>query len=128
MEMKTYSFVDSEKENVVLSLLGQMGSAHDNLAFVQSIQAELINNDKTSSTIDKKKSPMISISFHQINYHISQKSRLRKQILHDITGGFSPGMNAILGKSIKFHQRIIVRFSRTIRLWKILSIGYSCRS
>lgn len=101
MEMKTYSFVDNEKDNVVISLLGQMGSAHDNLAFVQSIQAELINNDKTSSTIDKKKSPMVSISFHQINYHIGQKSGLRKQILQDITGGFSPGMNAILGKSIE---------------------------
>jgi hypothetical protein len=104
--MKAYPFVDDEKENIVLSLLQQVGSIHDNISFVESSPSELINNQNT----DNKNSQIIYISFHEINYHIGQKtkgktfpfckSKQKKQILHHISGGFSPGMNTILVKDI----------------------------
>jgi hypothetical protein len=100
--MKTHPLDDDEKENIVLSLLRQVGSVHDNIEFVESTPSELTNN-RTNPQI-------ISISFHEINYYIGQKtkrkifrcckSKPRKQILYNISGGFSPGMNAILGKYI----------------------------
>ncbi len=119
-EMKTHPLVDDEKENIVFSLLQQVGSVHDNIAFVESMPSELNDSenilfppdDFTSqiSTINRTISQVISISFHEINYYIGQKtkskifpcckSKPRKQILYNISGGFSPGMNAILGKYI----------------------------
>jgi len=118
--MKTQPLADDEKENIVLSLLRQVGSVHDNIAFVESTPSELPNNRTTSfssinlnsqiSTINRTNPQIISISFHEINYYIGQKtkrkifrcckSKPRKQILYNISGGFSPGMNAILGKYI----------------------------
>ena len=112
--MKTHPLVENEKEDgVVLSLLRQVGSCHDNIAFVDTIPTETSNADSNRhppiSTVDRNNTPMISISFHEINYHVGKtprrrifrccKPKPRKQILHNITGGFSPGMNAILGKS-----------------------------
>jgi hypothetical protein len=103
--MKTHLLVDDEKESIVLSLLRQVGSVHDNIAFVESIPSELTNNQITLHPPDNFNSQAISILFHEINYHIDQKtkgckSKPRKQILYNISGGFSPGMNAILGKYI----------------------------
>ena len=100
--MKTHPFADDEKENIVLSLLRQVGSVHDNCAFVESSPSDLTNNDNPSQAI--------SISFHEINYYIGHehkrnilacwRSEARKQILTNVSGGFSPGMNAILGKAM----------------------------
>jgi len=60
--------------------------------------------------INRNNPQPISISFDNINYSIGQKAKRtifrcckpkpRKQILYNISGGFSPGMNAILGKYI----------------------------
>jgi len=118
--MKTHPLADDGKENIVLPLLQQVGSVHDNIAFVESTPSELINNQTTSippvnlntqiSTINGTNPQSKSISFHEINYSIGQKTKRtifrcckpkpRKQILYNISGGFSPGMNAILGKYI----------------------------
>ncbi len=100
--MKTHPLIENEKESIALSLLRQVGSCHDNIAFIDSIQLELTHCDSIIH-------PPISISFHEINYYVGQKPRRkrifpccklkpRKQILYNITGGFSSGMNAILGK------------------------------
>lgn len=106
VKMKTHPLHDGEKENIVLSLLQQVGSVHDNMAFVESTPVELTNTQ--ISTIDGINSQSISISFHEINYYVNQKTKTtifsccktkpKKQLLHNISGGFSPGMNAILGK------------------------------
>lgn len=116
--MKTHPLADDEKENIVLSLLRQVGSVHDNIAFVDSLTSELTNislldnlNSQISTinfTTNRNNLQSISISFHDINYYIGQikkskifpccKSKPRKQILCNVSGGFSPGMNAILGK------------------------------
>jgi ABC-type bacteriocin/lantibiotic exporter with double-glycine peptidase domain len=99
--MKTHPLGNDEKENIVLSLLEQVGSVHDNIAFVESIPSELTNHQNLHFQ-------SITISFHEINYYVNDKTKQKifscykskptKQILFNITGGFSPGMNAILGK------------------------------
>lgn len=122
--MRTHPLVDDEKENIVLSLLRQVGSVHDNIAFAESIPSELTNGSLSNnfnsqfSTINlptNRNNPQsISISFQNINYSIGQikkrkiftccKSEPRKQILCNVSGGFSSGMNAILGKYIYIHE------------------------
>jgi hypothetical protein len=141
--MKTHPLVENEKEcdGIVLSLLRQVGSCHDNIAFADPIPSELANPDNNIhppiSTVDRNNTPLISISFYEINYHVGKKPRRRifrcckpkprKQLLHNITGGFSPGMNAILGKyRTCFFSQSIEYFHRSIGMWKIISIRYSC--
>jgi ATP-binding cassette subfamily G (WHITE) protein 2 len=117
--MKRHPLGDDEKENIVLCLLRQVGSVHDNIAFTESIPSELTNHQHIPSTdnlhdqittTNRIDPQSITISFHEINYHVGQKtkrkifpcckSKTNKQILFNVTGGFSPGMNAILGKYI----------------------------
>jgi hypothetical protein len=112
--MKTHPLVENEIEGIALSLIQQVGSCQDNIALVDSIQFELNHHDSMVhppiSTVNKNNSPIISISFHEINYYVDEKPRRRifpcckpkprKQILHNISGGFSTGMNAILGKCL----------------------------
>ncbi|CAF1318829.1 unnamed protein product [Rotaria sordida] len=113
--METHKLVDGDKENIVLSLFRQVGSVHDNIAFVESIPSDLSNNQNISfannynSQISKINSQSISISFHDLNYEIGHikkrkifsccKLKPRKQLLLNISGSFSSGMNAILGPS-----------------------------
>ncbi|CAF1445398.1 unnamed protein product [Adineta steineri] len=97
--MKRHPLADEEKENIVLSLLRQVGSVHDNIGFIESIPSELTPIplfNSFQSHISTINSQLISISFHEINYFIGQS---KKQILRNVSGGFSPGMNAILGPS-----------------------------
>ncbi len=141
--MKTHPLFENEIEGIALSLIQQVGSCQDNIALVDSIQFELTHHDSMVhppiSTVDKNNSPIISISFHEINYHVDEKPRRRifpcckpkprKQILHNISGGFSTGMNAILGKYLTpFFCQSNEYFHRTIRMWEIIFIRYSCRS
>ncbi|CAF1634227.1 unnamed protein product [Adineta ricciae] len=104
--MKTHPLTDEENEHIVLSLLHQVGSVHDNIAFVESTPTDLTVN---SSSYRYNTSAGIKISFHDINYHVGRtqnqrlfscgKSQPSQQILCNISGGFSSGMNAILGPS-----------------------------
>jgi ATP-binding cassette subfamily G (WHITE) protein 2 len=108
--MKTHPLDDDEKENIVLSLLQQVGSVHDNIAFVEPTASELTNHHSQITTSNRINPQSITISFHEINYHVGDKTKRKifscckskpsKQILFNVTGGFSPGMNAILGKFI----------------------------
>jgi hypothetical protein len=114
-KMKTHPLVvDDDKENIVHSLLRQVGSVHDNIAFVESIPSELTKNI-TSTLSQNLSSQTMSISFHQINYKIGGRTKNQcchryqrkifpcckpkpsKQILSNVSGAFAPGMNAILG-------------------------------
>lgn len=130
-KMKTHHLGDDEKENIVLSLFRQVGSVHDNMAFVDTTPIQSNNNNQNvshssdtfnnqiSTTTDRINSQIISISFHDINYYIKEKRKQKKQILYNISGGFSPGMNAILGKY--FLDIIFINLfyicDRTIWMW-----------
>ncbi|UJR24857.1 hypothetical protein I4U23_006226 [Adineta vaga] len=103
--MRTHPLADDdEKDNIVLSLLRQVGSVHDNNAFVESNPLELENS--SSSNQFNNTSQTITISFHDINFYVQEnkifscgKLQLKRQILSNVNGEFSPGMNAILGPS-----------------------------
>ena len=124
--MKTHPLVDDEKENIVLSLLRQVGSVHDNIAFIESIPSEFTNQQNLPLS-NNLNSQLITISFHDINYQVNQtskgkifsccKTKPRKQILFNVSGGFSPGMNAILGNYVGLFLSIYLIHSRTLWLW-----------
>ncbi|CAF2508741.1 unnamed protein product [Rotaria sp. Silwood2] len=118
--METHKLVDDKKENIVLSLFRQVGSVHDNIAFVESTPSDLsinqnirfsnnLNSQISKINLNRNNSQSISISFHELNYEIGHikkrkifsccKLKPRKQILFNISGSFSTGMNAILGPS-----------------------------
>ncbi|CAF0761120.1 unnamed protein product [Rotaria sp. Silwood1] len=121
--METHKLVDDEeKRNIGLSLFRQVGSVHDNIAFDESIPSDVSNNENISFSnnynnqisnlnlnTNRTNSQSISISFHELNYEIDHiekrklfsycKLKSRKQILFNLSGSFSSGMNAILGPS-----------------------------
>ena len=120
-------FLDEKQKAIRASLLDRVGSAHDNMAFNRSTielnQIPTIPDSLppvvTSSHQTTAKDPIAStsIAFHHINYHVGSQQktsafqRVRqkifpcckpspsKQILYDVNGAFTFGMNAILGPS-----------------------------
>ena len=135
--MKSHRFVDHEKNAISLSLLNQVGSAHDNMAFIKSTlelnhlptvpDSSSSHHRNHHSTTNKTDIQSTSISFHQINYHVGSqkrnsylhrfqrkifpccKSSSSKQILFDVNGAFTSGMNAILGKKSVFIDSYLIQ-------------------
>lgn len=103
--MRSRSLVNEENQNIALSLLQEVGSAHDNMAFVDTLPS--IQQNEISTTTERNLQENLLISFQDINFYSNSnskakcfrcwKSKPRKQILFNLTGGFSSGMNAILG-------------------------------
>ena len=103
-------------------------------------------------SLDKREFKPATISFDHINYIIGSenvknrqscswqteaypfwKAIPSKQILTDVSGIFTPGMNAILGmfsiySNFNSIDLLDSSIDRSDRLWKINSTRYSCRS
>ena len=156
--MQSKPFIDEKRNSINIPLFDRVGTAHNNMAFSNSTielnqmptipDTHPLTNENSSQTTTKPPIQSTPISFHHIDYYVGSqqenssfqrfrqkifpfcKLTPRKQILCDVTGQFTFGMNAILGRvEIFVFQKISFQkyFSpRTFGMWKIIIIGYSC--
>jgi hypothetical protein len=110
--------VGNEKKDIISPLLSQKTHEHDDAITIDSSTSHSvlpINKTQMNGThvipFDADLYKSITISFEKINYTIGQttnnkycqnvfscwKQTPNKQILFDLSGFFTPGMNAILG-------------------------------